>query len=191
MGARVYNPKTNQFTSKDPIQGGNENSYTYPNDPINSFDCSGLALLNETIMKLIGLTLSAVGLWAGTLLCGVNPFLCVGGAMGIGMLLNITYQMIDIGFGPKSDTKNPAISSEEVIVSGLLALTMNRIGRSLEPWLKNTFGWFAGMFGVAIKWGIKKIIEPIIQLVVSMYFPKSKPKSKVAGRISVHAGGGR
>jgi hypothetical protein len=83
------------------------------------------------------------------------------------------------------------VRGEEVIVSGLLALTMNRIGRSLEPWLKNTFGWFAGMFGVAIKWGIKKIIEPIIQLVVSMYFPKSKPKSKVAGRISVHAGGGR
>jgi len=42
MGARVYNPKTNQFTSIDPIPGGNENSYTYPNDPINRSDCSGL-----------------------------------------------------------------------------------------------------------------------------------------------------
>jgi RHS repeat-associated protein len=42
MGARVYNPETNQFTSKDPIKGGNENSYTYPNDPINGNDFSGL-----------------------------------------------------------------------------------------------------------------------------------------------------
>jgi RHS repeat-associated protein len=42
MGARVYNPETSQFTSKDPIKGGNENSYTYPNDPINGNDFSGL-----------------------------------------------------------------------------------------------------------------------------------------------------
>jgi len=42
MGARVYNPKTNQFTSKDPIKGGNENSYTYPNDPVNGSDFTGL-----------------------------------------------------------------------------------------------------------------------------------------------------
>ena len=42
MGARVYNPETNQFTSKDPIKGGNENSYTYPNDPINGSDFTGL-----------------------------------------------------------------------------------------------------------------------------------------------------
>lgn len=41
MGARVYNPKTNQFTSIDPIPGGNENSYSYPNDPINHNDISG------------------------------------------------------------------------------------------------------------------------------------------------------
>lgn len=42
MGARVYNPETNQFTTKDPIKGGNENPYTYPNDPINGNDFSGL-----------------------------------------------------------------------------------------------------------------------------------------------------
>lgn len=41
MGARVYNPETNQFTSKDPTKGGNENSYTYPNDPLNGSDFSG------------------------------------------------------------------------------------------------------------------------------------------------------
>jgi RHS repeat-associated protein len=42
MGARVYNPETNQFTSIDPIPGGNENRYAYPNDPINHADYSGL-----------------------------------------------------------------------------------------------------------------------------------------------------
>ena len=42
MGARVYNPTTNQFTTPDPITGGNENPYTYPNDPINFYDFGGL-----------------------------------------------------------------------------------------------------------------------------------------------------
>jgi RHS repeat-associated protein len=41
MGARLYNPITNQFTSPDPITGGNETSYTYPNDPINNTDFDG------------------------------------------------------------------------------------------------------------------------------------------------------
>jgi len=51
MGARVYNPQTNQFTSKDPIKGGNENPYTYPDDPINHSDCLGLnADLNNTLV---------------------------------------------------------------------------------------------------------------------------------------------
>jgi RHS repeat-associated protein len=42
MGARPYNPTTGRFLSVDPIVGGNENSYTYPNDPINQTDLSGL-----------------------------------------------------------------------------------------------------------------------------------------------------
>jgi RHS repeat-associated protein len=41
MGARVYNPETNQFTSPDPVKGGNENSYTYPNAPENFCDFLG------------------------------------------------------------------------------------------------------------------------------------------------------
>ncbi|MEY3663505.1 MAG: hypothetical protein RI919_1021, partial [Actinomycetota bacterium] len=41
MGVRVYNPATNQFTSPDPITGGNETTYTYPNDPINKTDFDG------------------------------------------------------------------------------------------------------------------------------------------------------
>ena len=42
MGARLYNPTTGRFLSRDPIAGGNDNTYTYPADPINQFDLSGL-----------------------------------------------------------------------------------------------------------------------------------------------------
>ena len=41
MGARGYNPITGQFLSPDPVQGGNETPYNYPNDPINKSDISG------------------------------------------------------------------------------------------------------------------------------------------------------
>ncbi|MBW9209414.1 hypothetical protein KV100_07080 [Mumia sp. zg.B21] len=41
MGMRLYNPHTGRFLSPDPVRGGNDNSYTYPPDPVNSFDLSG------------------------------------------------------------------------------------------------------------------------------------------------------
>lgn len=41
MGARPYNPTTGQFTSRDPIHGGNTTTYTYPTDPVNLYDLSG------------------------------------------------------------------------------------------------------------------------------------------------------
>ncbi|WP_415544877.1 hypothetical protein [Dermacoccus barathri] len=41
MGARVYNNQRGLFTSTDPVYGGNENTYGYPNDPIDMNDISG------------------------------------------------------------------------------------------------------------------------------------------------------
>ena len=70
-GARVYNPETNQFTSPDPVKGGNENSYTYPNDPINGSDFTGLWDWWDTIdvVLTVGSFIPIPGLeqvaWAG------------------------------------------------------------------------------------------------------------------------------
>ena len=41
MGARLYNPTTGNFTSPDPVPGGNTTTYSYPQDPVNSADTSG------------------------------------------------------------------------------------------------------------------------------------------------------
>jgi hypothetical protein len=41
MGVRLYNPLTGQFTSLDPVPGGNSTAYAYPTDPTNNFDLDG------------------------------------------------------------------------------------------------------------------------------------------------------
>jgi len=42
MGARLYTPTLGRFLSPDPVHGGNESTYNYPNDPVNGEDISGL-----------------------------------------------------------------------------------------------------------------------------------------------------
>lgn len=41
MGARVYIPGIGRFTQVDPIEGGVENNYVYPADPVNEGDLTG------------------------------------------------------------------------------------------------------------------------------------------------------
>lgn len=42
MCARLCNPVTGQFTSPDPVFGGNSTAYAYPQDPINASDLNGM-----------------------------------------------------------------------------------------------------------------------------------------------------
>jgi hypothetical protein len=43
MGARIYIPLLGRFLQVDPIEGGVDNNYVYPPDPVNDFDLTGEA----------------------------------------------------------------------------------------------------------------------------------------------------
>ncbi len=43
MGARLHNSVTGRFLTRDSIEGGNDNTYVYPADPINRVDLDGRA----------------------------------------------------------------------------------------------------------------------------------------------------
>jgi RHS repeat-associated protein len=62
LGARVYNPTTGQFTSTDPVPGGNENAYNYPNNPVNQNDFTGCNGFDWGMALDIGLTVAMIAI---------------------------------------------------------------------------------------------------------------------------------
>jgi len=67
MGARLYNPAAGRFTSADPVAGGNENAYNYPNDPINMFDLDGKFGWKKWIKRVAVAVVTTAALFTCTL----------------------------------------------------------------------------------------------------------------------------
>jgi RHS repeat-associated protein len=111
MGARVYNPVTNQFTSPDPITGGNETTYTYPNDPINKTDFDGNWGWGDTLGLAANLL---IGFGATALFCSVT--------LGVGCVVGLIAAGAVGGFADEILT--------QVIHSGLRKVNWNKVANS-------------------------------------------------------------
>ena len=57
MDARVYIPELGRFLQVDPIEGGVDNNYIYPTDPINKMDTDGKAQkgVQQSKMKILSI----------------------------------------------------------------------------------------------------------------------------------------
>jgi hypothetical protein len=140
MGARVYNPVTNQFTSPDPVTGGNETSYTYPNDPINKNDFTGLMdwavkLALTLVLDFAFNLMSAAGGPLGLLFQLIKPILT-------SVIVSLVEMVVDRDFSARA-FRNMLVSAMFSIGTGTFfdrivgKLPIGKIMKKLNEFLKS------------------------------------------------------
>lgn len=81
MGVRLYDPVTGRFLSVDPVEGGSANAYSYPTDPVGSFDLDGKVWWRKALKYgAIGAGIIGAVACGASIVCGV----AVGAAAGAG-----------------------------------------------------------------------------------------------------------
>ncbi|MEO0024893.1 MAG: hypothetical protein RL196_1334, partial [Actinomycetota bacterium] len=174
MGARVYNPVTGQFTSPDPIPGGNETTYTYPNDPINSTDYTGCMpweSWGEATTFVFGIALVAM---TYTVFCAVTAgvgclvVLAAAGAISTGLSTMAT--------GYRYGHRGSDLSKDYLVGSVVGAITTPISGvlrfNAAEGMVKA--GWVGSKLWVGQRAPGWAFVTPVKSHVINNYFGKKK-----------------
>jgi len=154
MGVRGYNPITGRFLSLDPVEGGNENAYTYPNDPVNASDTSGEAWWNDVWKNVQGVAKVITDNPVTSMIlevCGLVPGL-VGSACSV--VQSAAYLI-------QGDYKNAAISAVSAVVGGVAGKAIKAASRAITASKVVTAARLKTGRARAIATGVRRLTKPV------------------------------
>ncbi|MEI2639412.1 MAG: RHS repeat-associated core domain-containing protein [Microthrixaceae bacterium] len=161
MGARQYSPTLGRFLETDPVEGGVNNNYTYPTDPINNSDLDGLFCLfgrhkrrgggcrGGTARKVARKSYQS-GRFASNQISGRNSIGLLWGAAGGGSCGFNGQEVMIACTGMKRFTAKGGTTIGAVFVSkyGTDPKLMSHEAKHADQWLLFGNG-FAGLYGFA------------------------------------------
>jgi len=134
MGARQYNPTTGRFLTTDPVPGGNANTYTYPTDPVNALDLTGMFKVQKCgrgcvdfyftkseVRRAIDLAVVVGAAIASVRICG-RSYMC---SVVLGIILYFF-----------------SLWATSRINRGMIFRSQLRWGWYGQPWFENTIRWW-------------------------------------------------
>ncbi|MGP7961317.1 DNRLRE domain-containing protein [Sanguibacter sp. A247] len=171
MGVRLFNSVTGLFTSVDPVVGGNESVYGYPNDPINKLDLDG----NAWNWKAIAIT-SAVVL-VGAAACISFPASCGAVAVGVARVAVAVGSKVAARAAPATRISNVARRGQSLRrFQPVSAKVANRAGAKFVG-----SGAKSGKVGTVSRDGLRRYRPPMVKesgRKVANFETRSKPSGR-------------